>query len=307
MGDAPEIAVCKACGATAPRADMFGVQDDLRCEACAQGLRDRHEAARKTNMRSEQTHFLSTKVILGIAIGLYVLTHFVFHNRETPAWLLALYQSPAIWDGQWWRHVTAMFFHGGTLHILMNGTSIWSIGRTIDIGWGGKALVGLVLFTGVAGHAAQWIASPYVSAVGLSGGLFGLIGFLWALKDRHPIARGVMTPGMQQWVLIFSAACLIASWTGWYPIGNTAHFVGGAAGFAFGRAWDHRKRKLLVPLVAAGCLGVVVLAHFLSLGTVELVNGESISGMTAREWYLEGVFTDSPHHKGPPPSTNPGN
>lgn len=294
-------AVCQGCGTEGPRVEMFGVQDDLRCPTCARVARERLHPAKMQTVTFKKTTFVATKVLLGISIVLFVLTDFVFRSQQ-PAWLLGIGQSGRIWDGEWWRHIGSIFLHGGALHIMLNGMALWSLGRVIEMGWSGRVLLFLTLFTGVAAAAVHWIFSAPMPAVGISGAILGIVGFLWALKDKHPLARAVMTPRMQKYIIGFLAVCVVLTELNIVGIANAAHLGGLAAGFAFGLVWDHKARKVLIPLVIVACIGLVVAAQFVNVGKVELVSGKKVSRTEWRQWYLDGLTPDSPHRKPEPPT-----
>lgn len=268
MSDEIEMATCQECGATAPRADMFGIQDDLRCPDCAQGIRKRMQTRVRPPMR--KTTFLATKIVLGISLVLFVATDLVYRGKPLPGWLIGLYQQPDIWAGEWWRHIGATFLHGGWWHILLNGFAFWQLGRLIEAGWGSLTLAGLVVLTGAGSSAAGWVLNAPVGGVGLSGAIFALAGFMLAQRRTHAVAAAVMTKQNQNMIWAMIGLGFVLSWTGSLNVGNTAHVSGLGLGFLAGMAWQHKQRKALVPLVALLCVGLVVAAQFLTLSSAKV-------------------------------------
>jgi rhomboid protease GluP len=248
---------------------MFGVEPELLCEACADGVRSR------MNVRSRPVTFdhkpRATALCLAVAAVLYVCAHVLWRPDPgglRPDWLEALYPSWDIWLGAVWKLLTAMFLHVGLLHVLMNGSALYYWGRAIEQTWGTAPFLALLLGTGLAGGAMEWIASG--SGVGLSGGLLGLAGFLIARRKDHPTARAVMTDSTVRLVLIWVVGCIAATELGILAIANWAHGAGLATGYLIGLASKHARRKVLVPLAGLLCLALVVASVFIAWGETSI-------------------------------------
>ncbi|HEY0967535.1 MAG TPA: rhomboid family intramembrane serine protease [Opitutaceae bacterium] len=89
-------------------------------------------------------------------------------------------------ERQWLTLVTALFLHGGVLHLLGNGWFLWVFGRSVESAIGPWRF-GLIYFcAGLAGTAAQ-IAADHGSTVpmlGASGAISGIMGAYFALFPR---------------------------------------------------------------------------------------------------------------------------
>src|SRR6516162_7975005 len=53
--------------------------------------------------------------------------------------------------GQWWRLITAMFVHGGALHLAMNMVAIYQVGSVLEPHFGRLRFLVLYLVAGLAG------------------------------------------------------------------------------------------------------------------------------------------------------------
>lgn len=82
-------------------------------------------------------------------------------------------------NGEYYRLLTAMFLHGGWLHIAFNGYALYSLGAEAERIYGTPRFLLLYMVAGFAGGVASYAFSPYRS-VGASGAIFGLIGGLAA-------------------------------------------------------------------------------------------------------------------------------
>ncbi|KEA62393.1 GlpG protein (membrane protein of glp regulon) [Marinobacterium lacunae] len=137
-------------------------------------------------------------------------------------------------SGQWWRLITPIFLHFSILHILFNLLWVWVVGQRVELLQGSWALLGVVLFSGIASNIAQyWVSGPMFG--GMSGVVFGLLGYTW-LWDRFearyrfnfpPALMGLMV----LWLGLGFTGVLEAAGLG--AIANTAHLVGLLAGLAW--------------------------------------------------------------------------
>ena len=266
MVDQEILLPCSGCGRTLPREEMFGVEPDLLCPNCRDAVSKRMNVRFRPHERSFPPRV--TQVCLGISVLLFLCTHVFFPeraDRAQPAWLLALYQGEPIWAGEVWRHLTCIFLHGDWFHILMNGYALWFLGRYTEMGWGHWVTAGLILGTGVSAAAVSWtMTTP--GSVGISGALFGLVGFLWAQRKVHPIAAAVMHDGMIRWILTMLVLGIILSASGRYPVDNWAHGVGLGMGLLAG--WAFQQRLRAVYLLGCVLLGAafVVTSVFVAIG-----------------------------------------
>lgn len=76
-----------------------------------------------------------------------------------------------------WRLVTAMFLHGGVIHLIMNTIGLVQLGFAIEGQFGPWRIAALYLISGIFGNMISCIFLPNEISVGASGALFGLIGY----------------------------------------------------------------------------------------------------------------------------------
>lgn len=120
------------------------------------------------------------KVLLGLIIAVYVVEVIVAKNL-TPDNLTVYYLgakwNPAIYSGEYWRLISAMFLHASLLHIMFNGYSLFAVGPAVERFFGTARFLAIYFITGLAGSVASYAFSPNLS-VGASGAIFGLVGAL---------------------------------------------------------------------------------------------------------------------------------
>ncbi|MFT6916458.1 MAG: GlpG protein [Motiliproteus sp.] len=129
--------------------------------------------------------------------------------------------------GQLWRLVTPIFLHFSLLHLVFNLLWTWELGRRVEQLQGRMRLLWLALVIGVVSNLAQFIMTGPMFG-GLSGVIFGLMGYTWLwdrlnTEERFGMPTALMT-FMVIW-LVLGVSGLI-EWMGFGSIANTAHLVG---------------------------------------------------------------------------------
>ena len=136
--------------------------------------------------------------------------------------------------GQPWRFVTAIFLHGGLLHIGFNMWVLMDIGPMVEELYGSARYLFLYVATGVAGYVLS-SAVGHLS-VGASGSLLGLIGVLLAATTgRKSMAAQALRSALIRWLIYIAVLGFLFSGTD-----NYAHFGGVATGYLLGRLMPDR-------------------------------------------------------------------
>lgn len=141
----------------------------------------------------------ATMVLIGISV-LVVLTC----NNDQSTFRNALFMQPPtladapslmaiLQSGQIWRFITPIFLHFSVLHILFNMMWLRNLGRSIEFARGTRRFVLLILVLAIVSNVGQywWVMTFYKSDVpgefgGMSGVVFGLIGYLWMKGRTQP-------------------------------------------------------------------------------------------------------------------------
>ncbi|GAA0219373.1 rhomboid family intramembrane serine protease [Marinomonas primoryensis] len=150
--------------------------------------------------------------------------------------------------GEYWRLFTPTLLHFSVLHIVFNTLWIWDIGRRIERQLGSILWSVGVLIIAIMSNALQYEISGYPLFGGLSGVVYGVIGFAWLLpllNKRWPII-------ISKQLMIFFIVWLAVGYTpfpemlGLGSIANTAHSIGLLTGLALGVVYwvatKHRQR-----------------------------------------------------------------
>lgn len=138
--------------------------------------------------------------------------------------------------GEYWRLLTPIFLHFGLLHLVFNMLWLWELGRRIETTLGSLVLLAIVVLTGAGGNIAQHLYDGTVLFGGMSGVIYGLLGYMWVwarLKARPPL---VLPPGIMLVMMLWLLACMsgLVESLGFGAIANAAHLGGLVLGALLG-------------------------------------------------------------------------
>jgi rhomboid protease GluP len=151
--------------------------------------------------------------------------------------------------GQPWRFITAIFLHGGLLHIGFNMWVLMDIGPMVEEMYGSARYFFLFVATGATGYVLS-AAFGHLS-VGASGSLLGLIGVLLAATSgRKNLQAQALRSALIRWLIYIAVLGLLVSGTD-----NAAHLGGFGAGYLLGRIFADRAPTDVVERRRAEMLG----------------------------------------------------
>ena len=176
----------------------------------------------------------------------------------------ALYQlgmtGGAAWKmGMWWTLLTAIYLHGGVLHIFFNMMWVRNLGPAVTEVYGPARA--FVIFS-VAG-AAGFLVSNMVTgnpSIGASGSIFGLLAALLVYGRR--VGHSMLTTQLWQWAIVMFAMGFFMT-----GVNNWAHAGGFAGGWVAGEAMrfsDEKRESPAVQLLALALLGLTGVGFVLS-------------------------------------------
>ncbi|WP_241505759.1 rhomboid family intramembrane serine protease [Parahaliea mediterranea] len=137
---------------------------------------------------------------------------------------------------QYWRLLTPAFLHFGWLHIVFNSLWLWELGGRIERAMGSVNMAGLFLVIALVSNSAQYLFGGSGIFGGMSGVVYGLLGFGWvagALQPRWGIQpRPAIMLFMVGWLVICVLG--VVEVLGFGAIANAAHVGGLLSGAALG-------------------------------------------------------------------------
>ncbi len=161
-----------------------------------------------------------------------------------PLFEMRLYEAlmfPETLDGllrQPWRLFTPMLLHFGLLHIAFN--MIWwiELGRIIERFQSSRQLLWITLATGAISALAQFLSTDHRFG-GMSGVVYGLLGYLWIYGQVHPRSGLVLRREIVWLMLGWLVFCYVFLDD---FVANEAHLFGLLSGCAIGAALGYRDR-----------------------------------------------------------------
>ena len=132
----------------------------------------------------------------------------------------------------WWTPITAIYLHGGLLHIFFNVMWVRQLGPVVEELFGPFRLFAIFTIAGITGFIASTLAGHELT-LGASGSIFGLLAAAIAYGRRA--GSQLFTRQFLQWaVLLFVMGFIMPGVDNWAHGGG---FVGGyAAAYVFSRS-----------------------------------------------------------------------
>lgn len=243
--------------------------DAARCPFCNQlrpGMFGLTSSLRRLGLRADFPHVITVICVALYLLGLALDPGAIFSSASMLGFLapsgeasLTLGMSgavPVFYYNRWWTVITAIYLHGGLLHILFNMMWVRQLGPLVEELFGPFRLVVIFTFSGACGFLVSSLMGNHFT-LGASGSIFGLL----AAAIVYGRQRGAVlfTRQFLQWAVIMFVFGLL------FPgIDNWAHAGGFAGGYAtalaFNRAPSNQEEGLGTYLCAGSCVLLTLLA-----------------------------------------------
>lgn len=137
---------------------------------------------------------------------------------------------------QYWRLVTPAFLHFGWLHIVFNCLWLWELGSRVERQMGGLNMTGLFLVIALVSNSAQYLFGGPGIFGGMSGVVYGLLGFAWVGATLQPRWAFRPSPAIMLFMVGWLVVCLVGvvEVLGFGAVANAAHVGGLLTGAALG-------------------------------------------------------------------------
>jgi rhomboid protease GluP len=131
-----------------------------------------------------------TNIIIAINVALYIVCalvsgNFVDIDLNTLLNFGAINGLLVVLKGEWYRLFTAMFLHGGAMHIAMNMVSLYVVGKGVEFYFGKVAFGVLYLISGLFGGMLSIYMHTNSVGIGASGAIFGIFGAMIGFFVAH--------------------------------------------------------------------------------------------------------------------------
>jgi rhomboid protease GluP len=206
-----------------------------------------------------------TLLLASVVVAVYGLQVLADHSTpkhpHDPLLLAVGMKGEAVFAGQWWRLVTAIFVHVDLYHLLSNLCFLLLFGSIAETVFQRASYFVLWFLAGIAGCMSQLLAlAPNYYGYGASGVAFGLVGALWSAYclERVPSPTIVRRWSVAFLLAFFMMLGFLPDWLHSHSF-NAAHLGGLLAGMILGlvipvRTTPAPVRKLCVSVVIAALL-----------------------------------------------------
>ena len=177
-------------------------------------------------------------------------------------WMLGMTGSIPLQRGSWWTIFTAIYLHGGLLHIFFNVMWIRQLGHLSEQELGPARFFILFSLAGAGGYLASAMMSTPLR-LGASGSIFGLLGAMIAFRRRRGAGGDMVSQQFLRFAVILFLFGLFMP-----GIDNWAHGGGFVVGYLLGRYFrgiNERPESRIEQLLALTLFGVTVMGFILSI------------------------------------------
>lgn len=145
-------------------------------------------------------------------------------------------------EGQFWRLITPAFLHFGWLHIVFNSLWLWELGGRVERVMGSLNVFALFLVIAMVSNVVQYLYGGPALFGGMSGVVYGLLGFSWVAASLQPRWAFRPSPSIMLFMVGWLVVCMlgVVEGLGFGRVANAAHLggllCGGLLGALFGLA-----------------------------------------------------------------------
>lgn len=167
--------------------------------------------------------------ITATTFGLAIVVTLYFWNGQDPELVT---MSPLAFTTEPWRLLTSTLAHGNFIHIFFNLYWMKMLGPVFEERLHPLLVIAIFVTIAAGSGAAQYAVG--IGGVGLSGVVYGLLGFLWYANTRADAFRGLLPSSTIKLMVGWFFLCIIATRMGTLNVANVAHGVGGIMGWVAG-------------------------------------------------------------------------
>lgn len=200
-----------------------------------------------------------TLILLGSIVAVYVTQTSV--GLEQSMLAAGFVRTDIVEGGQYWRLLTVGALHGSMLHIFLNGNALYGLGGLVEYLSNRAHLAIVFVLSILGGSLASLFFGPFEHAVGASGGILGVFGYLLIYAYRR---KQQLPPGFLKSLLVNVAFIAGFGIIAYQLVDNFAHVGGFLVGavYAFIQvprdlAADPRKSSSII-----NTLGIIALATY---------------------------------------------
>lgn len=157
---------------------------------------------------------------------------------------MASFDQTFFMDNQWWRLISPILIHFSFAHLSFNCLWIYVLGEKIERIDSKSVFVFLVLISSICSNFLQyyWTNSSYFG--GLSGVIYGLLGYCMILEMESENDRYGLPPALYIFMIVWLLLGFfeVLDMFGFGKVANFAHLGGLVSGMMFGMMYKYYKK-----------------------------------------------------------------
>ena len=149
-------------------------------------------------------------------------------------------------DNQWWRAITPIFIHFSFAHLAFNCLWIYILGEKIENIDGSFTFAMLVIFSAIFSNCLQYFYTDSSLFGGLSGVIYGLLGFCMILELDTEYDRYQLSPGLYMFMIVWLILGFVGilDLFGFGSVANFAHLGGLISGIIFAMIYKNISKRV---------------------------------------------------------------
>ena len=149
-------------------------------------------------------------------------------------------------DNQWWRAITPIFIHFSFAHLAFNCLWIYILGEKIENIDGSFTFAMLVIFSAIFSNCLQYFYTDSSLFGGLSGVIYGLLGFCMILELDTEYDRYQLPPGLYMFMIVWLILGFVGilDLFGFGSVANFAHLGGLISGIIFAMIYKNISKSV---------------------------------------------------------------
>jgi GlpG protein len=179
-----------------------------------------------------------TKYVIVFCVIIFILGYYKIVPELYPVMMLTPTYFSNFKFSEFWKLVTPAFVHFGLIHILFNMMWMKDLGKIVEVERGGNFLILFIIIVSAISNSAQFFSTG-ANFGGMSGVVYGLLGYLWMYKKFNKNARFSLPKNdvmiMVGWFFLCLSGILV------FSIANMAHALGLTIGMLVGIALGVRE------------------------------------------------------------------
>ena len=241
---------------------LVGVQPSPQDDEALNRRLDSHRP--KPNRQVNRKAPAATMAVIIISLVMHSLVGIISEMGVAPASaaiiLGAYYKSFIVANFEYWRLLSAGFIHISLVHLMVNMYALYNLGLFFETQFGWKRMVITLVIGIVAGSGFQFVTAGNVLAVGLSGGLFALLGSIIVFQFEVGLIRQrAVQMQLLQLIIINGLISLVPGIAVMAHVGGLVSGILLAIFFSKKPSWnDLRRHVVIASVILMAALGFLM-------------------------------------------------